>query len=204
MATPDGIAESGRTAAAARHPGEQRGPGQGGPLGTTDGLAGAFDQTCPAIRASKLVVPHMHGRGCHSDHRIDFRARNRRTHDGQRRRAAEISLAADGALLARDRPVNSTRRVDPVSGGRGGSASKPIGARRLVQASCRLADSARPRKSAPSWRFLPRPWPAGSAAPASSSTVASLGRCSDAVSGNYVFDKPTPRPRPDDGIIPSK
>ena len=62
--------------------------GGGGLLETSDDeWASAFDHTLyPAIRASRLAVPHMRkrGGGGHPHHRVDLGSRVRRSNDIQR------------------------------------------------------------------------------------------------------------------------
>ena len=80
--------------------------GGGGLLETSDEQwQEAFDQTLlPAVRASKLVVPHMPTtRRRHRHHRVDLRARSRRADDVQRPEGRgdqprQVSGATVGAL----------------------------------------------------------------------------------------------------------
>jgi len=157
-------------------------------LATTDAdWQEAIDQTLmPAVRASKLAVPHMKARGGGVILMIASifgrETGGRMTYNAVK--AAEISLAKSLAQqLARDNiRVNS---VAPGSilfpEGRGGSASRPTrrASRSSWHASCRSAASGRRRRWPTSSRSSPRRGPAGSAAPASLSTAASHGRSSE-------------------------
>ena len=142
----------------------------------------AFDETLfPAIRASRLAVPHMRQRGGGAIIMIASiygrEAGGRMTYNAVK--AAEISLAK--ALAQQLAPINI--RVNSVAPGSilfpGGSwhrrqQADPEGIADFDQAaSCRSAASAAPKKSAPSSRSSRRRAPAGSAARRSSSTAAS-------------------------------
>ena len=148
----------------------------------------ALDQTLfPAIRMSRLAVPHMRRAGGGVILMIASiwgrESGGRMTYNAVK--AAEISLAkAMAQQLAKD-----NIRVNSVAPGsiavrrrhRGGSASRKI--RRASpsssSASCRSAGSAAPKKSATSSRSSPRRARAGSPARASPSTAASHDRTSD-------------------------
>ena len=144
----------------------------------------AFDQTLyPAIRMSRLVVPHMRQRGGgviimiasiwgrESGGRMVYNAV----------KAAEISLAkAMAQQLAKD-----NIRVNSVAPGSilfpGGSWDKrqkadPRGLPSSSRPSFRSGASAAPKRSAMPWRFWPRRARAGSAAHACRSTAASRAR----------------------------
>ena len=154
-----------------------------GLLDTTDAeWQEAFDQTLyPAIRASRLAVPHMRQRGGGVIVMIASiwgrESGGRMTYNAVK--AAEISLAKSLAQqLARDniRVEQRRARIDPVP--RRVVAQAPAGRSRRASPSssaaiCRSAASAAPRKSATSSRFSRRRARAGSAAPPSSSTAAS-------------------------------
>ena len=167
-----------------RHPRQQRRPRRRAPIcsETTDAeWQAAFDETLfPAIRASRLAVPHMKQRGGGAIVMIASiwgrESGGRMTYNAVK--AAEISLAK--ALAQQLAPANI--RVNSVAPGSilfpGGSWHKrqqadPAGHRRVrSSASCRSAASAAPTKSAPSSRSSPRRAPAGSAARRSPSTAA--------------------------------
>ena len=133
----------------------------------------------PAIRMSRLVVPHMRtaGRRRDSDDRVDLGPRVRRPHDLQRRegrrnqpREGDGAAAGDGQHPRQQRRA----RLDPLR--RRILVEAPAGGSRRASpsssaASFRSAASARPRKSATSSRFSRRRAPAGSPAPASPSTA---------------------------------
>ncbi len=126
----------------------------------------AFDETLfPAIRASRLAVPHMKARGGGAIMMIASiygrEAGGRMTYNAVK--AAEISLAkALAAAAGADRTSASTasppaRSCFPAA--RGTSASRPIptASPSSSAASCRSAASGGPRKSPPSSRSSPPP-----------------------------------------------
>ena len=171
-----------------RHPRQQRRPGARGstivdtrtPSGTE-----ALDQTLfPAIRASRLAVPHMRRRGGGAIVMIASiwgrESGGRMTYNAVK--AAEISLAKSMAQqLARDNiRVNSVAPGSILVSGRivaSASAGGSGGDRRLRRcANCRSDASAAPRKSGRSSRSSRRRARAGSAGPVSRSTAASPGR----------------------------
>ena len=139
----------------------------------------AFDETLfPAIRASRLAVPHMRQRGGGAIVMIASiygrEAGGRMTYNAVK--AAEISLAK--SLAQQLAPLNI--RVNSVAPGRSSSPAAPgTGASRPIPkaspsssaASCRSAASGVPTKSAPPSRSSPRRAPAGSAARAFRSTA---------------------------------
>ena len=149
----------------------------------------ALDQTLfPAIRASRLAVPHMRRRGGGAIIMIASiwgrESGGRMTYNAVK--AAEISLAKSMAQqLAKDNiRVNSVAPgIDFVSRWfvvQAASRKIRSGSPNSSSASCRSDDSAAPRKSGRSWPFSPRRAPAGSAAPACPLTAASQGRTSEA------------------------
>ena len=158
-------------------------------LDTTDAeWQAAFDETLfPAIRASRLAVPHMQARGGGAIVMIASicgrESGGRMTYNAVK--AAEISLAKALAqqLAPRQHPRQQRRaRLDPLSRrlvAQAAAGRSRRGSPSSSGASCRSAASAAPTKSAPSSRSSPRRARAGSAARRSSSTAASRGRTSE-------------------------
>ena len=119
----------------------------------------AIDETLfPAIRASRLAVPHMKQRGGGVDHhdRLDLGPRVRRPHDLQRRqgRRDQPRQGARAAARAGQHPREQRRPgLDPVSrrvvAQAAAGGSRPA-SRSSSSASCRSGASAVPTKSAPS------------------------------------------------------
>ena len=140
----------------------------GGLLDTPDDVwQQAFDQTLfPAIRASRLVVPHMRAarRRRHPAHCLDLGAGVRRPHDLQRGQGCrdqpwQGTRAAAGALqhprqLDRARARSSSK----VAPGTSGSRPTPMASRSSSRASCRSAGSGAPTKWATSWPSWLRPF----------------------------------------------
>ncbi len=148
----------------------------------------AFDETLfPAIRASRLAVPHMRQRGGGAIVMIASICGPRvgRPHDLQRRqgRRDQPRQVARAAARAAQHPRQQRRaRLDPVP--RRILAQAPAGRSRRASptsssASCRSAASAAPTKSAPSSRSSPRRARAGSAARASRWMAVSGDRTSE-------------------------
>ena len=142
----------------------------------------AFDQTLfPAIRMSRLAVPHIRKRGGGAIVIVSSifgrEAGGRMTYNAVK--AAEISLdqvAGAAAGQGSDPRRVGRARLDPVR--RRIVVEAPAGRsgrhrRRSSSRSCRSAASARPKKSAPRSRFSRRRGRAGSAGRPSSSTAAS-------------------------------
>ena len=141
----------------------------------------AFDETLfPAIRASRLAVPHMRAARRRRDRhdRVDLRPRGRRPHDLQRRESGrnqpgQVARAAAGAdQHPREQRRARARSSFPAARGTGASRPIPRASPTSSAASCRSAASDAPTKSARSWRSSPPRAPAGSAARASRSTAA--------------------------------
>ena len=103
-------------------------------LGTTDAeWQAAFDETLfPAIRASRLAVPHMKQRGGGVDHhdRVDLGPRVRRPHDLQRGQGGRDQPGQGARAAARAGATSAStasrpdRSCSPAARGR--SASRPI------------------------------------------------------------------------------
>ena len=127
---------------------------------------GAIDQTLfPAIRMSRLVVPHMrrHGGGVDSHDRVDLGPRVRRPHDLQRRqgrrdqpREGDGAAAREGQHPRQQRGarLDQLRRRLVVEA----PAGRSRGHRRVRQArDCRSADSARAEEVGDVVAFLASP-----------------------------------------------
>ena len=186
-----------RSAASTSSSTTSAGPAGADLLDTSDAeWQAAFDETLfPAIRASRLAVPHMRQRGGGAIVMIASiygrEAGGRMTYNAVK--AAEISLAKSLAqqLAPLNIRVNSVAPgLDPVS--RRLLAPAPAGRSRRDRrvhhaASCRSAASAVPTKSAPSSPSSPPRAPAGSAARASPSTAVRGGRTSDGIQPSQTF-----------------